>query len=75
MSEGSAARAALTLIALCGLGWWSCSESDKCREYSSFTCKQIETADYNVYFYFNKKNEDESDKRPPTYLGQVKGLS
>src|SRR5215471_17551748 len=26
--------------------------SDECSSYSSFTCKQIENADYNVIFFF-----------------------
>jgi hypothetical protein len=25
---------------------------DKCKEYSKYTCDQIEKANYNVYFYF-----------------------
>jgi hypothetical protein len=66
MSKGPAARAALTWIALCGL-LGSC---DECREYSSYSCKQIETADYNVIFYFQ-----ESGTEQYLDLGQAKGLS
>jgi hypothetical protein len=55
---------ALTWIVLCAvLG--SCS--DECSSYSSFTCKQIEAADYNVIFFFPSGTEQ--------HLGQVKGLS
>lgn len=44
----------------------ACSQ-DSCREYSDFTCAEIEKADYNVYFYFPGGNEQ--------YLGQATGLS
>jgi hypothetical protein len=57
------ARAAL--IALCGL-LGSCG--DECSSYSEFTCKQIETADYNVMFSFPSGTEQ-------YHLGQAKGLS
>jgi hypothetical protein len=60
----SAGRAALTWIALCGL-LGSCS--DECGSYSSFSCKQIEAADYNVIFFFPSGTEQS--------LGQVQGLS
>jgi hypothetical protein len=40
---------------------------DECSSYSAFSCKQIEAADYNVYFYFASGTE--------YYLGQVTGLS
>jgi hypothetical protein len=60
MSKG---RAALTWIALCGL---LASCGDECSSYSKFTCKQIEAADYNVFFYFPSGTE--------RHLGQVKGL-
>jgi hypothetical protein len=47
---------------------WGWLFGDECSSYSSFTCKQIETADYNVVFSFPKGTE--------TYqLGQAKGLS
>jgi hypothetical protein len=45
-------RTALTWIALCGLLG---SRSDECSSYSSFTCKQIEDADYNVIFLFFRR--------------------
>lgn len=40
---------------------------DRCREYSDFSCKEIEMAPYNVYFYYPNETEE--------YLGQVQGLS
>ena len=40
--------------------------SDECRQYSDFTCKQIEKAKYNVYFYYPSGTE--------VYLGETKGL-
>jgi hypothetical protein len=60
----SARRAALTWIALCGL-LGSCS--DECSSYSSFSCKQIEAADYNVIFFFPSGTDQN--------LGRVQGLS
>jgi hypothetical protein len=41
---------------------------DECSSYSSFSCKQIEAADYNVHFFYPSGNASE-------YLGQAKGLS
>jgi hypothetical protein len=41
---------------------------DECSEYSEFTCKQIETADYNVWFSFPSGND-------AYHLGRAKGLS
>ena len=40
---------------------------DECKEYSDFSCKQIEKADYNVYFYYPSQKE--------VYLGQASGLT
>jgi hypothetical protein len=60
----TATRATLTCLSLCGL-LGGCS--DECSSYSAFTCKQIETADYNVMFYYPSETEQ--------HLGQVKGLS
>lgn len=40
---------------------------DECREYSDYSCKQLEEATYNVYFYFPDGNKD-------YYLGTVEGL-
>jgi hypothetical protein len=40
---------------------------DECREYSDFNCKQIQEADYNVYFYFPDERE--------YFLGKAQGLS
>jgi hypothetical protein len=62
--EMNGGRTALTWITLCGL-LGSCS--DECSSYSSFTCKQIEDADYNVILFFPSGTEQN--------LGQVKGLS
>jgi hypothetical protein len=44
-----------------------CGCKDECREYSDYSCKQLQEATYNVYFYFPKSNED-------YYLGTVEGL-
>lgn len=41
--------------------------SDECREYSDFTCKQIESATYNAYFYFPNAEKE-------YYLGVTDGL-
>jgi hypothetical protein len=40
---------------------------DECRQYSDFSCKEIEKAPYNVYFYHPSGIEQ--------YLGQSQGLS
>lgn len=45
----------------------SCSQ-DECREYSKYTCKQLEQATYNVFFYFPKNDKE-------YYLGIATGLS
>lgn len=58
------ARTALR-IALCGL-LGGCG--DECSSYSQFTCKQIETADYNVMFSFPSGADQ-------FRLGRAKGLS
>lgn len=49
-----------------------CSCRDECREYSDFSCKEIEEAEYNVYFYYPSDNSYETSEK---YLGQVKGLN
>ena len=41
--------------------------SDECREYSDFSCDDIEKASYNVYFYYPSQSEE--------YLGVAQGLS
>jgi hypothetical protein len=51
-------------LPLCGV---LASCGDECSSYSSFSCKQIEAANYNVYFYFPSETEQ--------YLGEAKGLS
>ena len=40
---------------------------DECSRYSSFSCGEIEKANYNVYFYYPGGSEQ--------YLGQTAGLS
>ncbi|SNX60386.1 hypothetical protein SAMN06296273_1848 [Nitrosomonas ureae] len=40
---------------------------DKCQEYSKFSCKEIEVALYNVYFYY--------PSGVAKYLGQTRGVS
>ena len=50
----------LMIAALSGCG-------DECREYSDFSCKEIQKAPYNVYFYYPSGGEE--------YLGQADGLS
>ena len=39
---------------------------DECSSYSDFSCKQIQNAKYNTYFYFPDGRE--------YYLGEVSGL-
>lgn len=41
---------------------------DECKEYSDYSCKQLEQATYNVYFYF-------PDGKKEYYLGTTEGLS
>ena len=41
--------------------------SDQCREYSEFSCDEIQKASYNVYFYYPSEAEE--------YLGQAEGLA
>ncbi len=48
----------------CLLGLAGCK--DECRSYSDFTCKEIDRADYNVYFYYPSGEE--------RYLGAASGL-
>jgi hypothetical protein len=40
--------------------------SDECSSYSDFSCKEIQKAPYNVYFYFPNDKE--------YYLGKADGL-
>jgi hypothetical protein len=49
------------LLSLSGCG-------DECREYSKFTCKQLERAEYTVVFFFPREDK-------PYYLGTAAGLS
>ncbi len=39
---------------------------DSCQEYSDYSCKQLERAEYNVYFYYPSGSEE--------YLGRATGL-
>jgi hypothetical protein len=57
----------IVVIAIVGLILYLCFHKDKCQEYSDFTCKQIDEADYNVYFRYPNNDQD-------YYLGQVTGL-
>ena len=41
--------------------------SDECSSYSDFSCKEIDQANYNIYFYHPNESE--------IYLGQAKGIS
>ena len=41
---------------------------DNCSEYSDFSCKEIDNADYYVWFYFDKHGDGYN-------LGYAKGLS
>lgn len=56
-------RTTLSLLIIAALS--GCS--DVCREYSDFSCREIEKASYNVYFYYPSETEK--------YLGQAQGLS
>ena len=40
---------------------------DSCKQYSDYTCKQLENSPYNVYFYWPNNSEE--------YLGQSSSLS
>ena len=40
---------------------------DSCKQYSDYTCKQLENSPYNVYFYWPNDREE--------YLGQSSSLS
>jgi hypothetical protein len=57
---GNKALSMLFIVVLAGCG-------DTCREYSDFSCNEIENAPYNVYFYYQSGAEK--------YLGQAQGLS
>ncbi len=43
------------------------SACDSCRDYSDYSCNQLEKADYNVYFYFLDRDKER-------YLGTSQGL-
>ena len=42
-------------------------KKDSCKQYSDYTCKQLENSSYNVYFYWPNDKEE--------YLGQSYSLS
>lgn len=44
---------------------------DPCREYSAYTCEQLERQTYNVYYY-DVKLENESERE--IFVGQAMGL-
>jgi hypothetical protein len=48
------------------------SSADECRAYSAFSCKEIQSAEYNVHFYYSS-DDDPPDKE--VLLGRVTGLS
>jgi uncharacterized lipoprotein YehR (DUF1307 family) len=51
----------IAVLALNGCG-------DECKEYSNYSCKQLDTATYNTYFYFPDGNKQYS-------LGVAEGLA
>lgn len=65
MSMALIAQRALALCLVIAFTAAGCG--DECREYSDFSCKQIERASYNVYFYYPSGTEE--------YLGRADGLS
>lgn len=56
---------AATTIALVGC------QQDSCKEYSRFTCKQLETQTFNVYYYGSTKPPAEPKE---LFLGTAIGL-
>lgn len=65
----------INLVVIAILSLCSCGPSDSCREYSDFTCEQIEKADYNTYFYFPELKQNSELSLQEVYLGQAAGLS
>jgi hypothetical protein len=61
------------LIAL-ALATITTSCGDSCSSYSSFSCKQIEAAEYNVYFFFPSDHHDAARNRDGYFLGRASGL-
>ena len=47
--------------------------ADECQSYSKYTCEQIQSANYNVYFYF--PNGDEKSLGPVTGLQQCSAMA
>ena len=54
------------IIILAVIAYFVWRPFDACKEYSDYTCKQINKAGYNIYFYFPDGRE--------YYLGEVSGL-
>ena len=48
-------------------GLFDLFKKDSCKQYSDYTCKQLENSPYNVYFYWPNDREE--------YLGQSSSLS
>ena len=47
--------------------FWLASCGDSCREYSAYSCPQLEKATYNAYFYYPESKREE-------FLGVASGL-
>jgi len=60
----------ILFIGALALGLAACS-TDSCREYSDYTCAQLESQTYNVYYYDRARN---SGVEREIFLGQTKGL-
>lgn len=63
-------RALIAIVPLVLLGS-GCSQ-DSCKEYSRFTCEELEHQPYNVYYYDMDRNGGTSNE---LYLGSTIGLS
>lgn len=62
---------ALTAASLALLFALTGCERDSCKEYSQFTCKQLETKSFNVYYYEGTKTSSEPNE---VFLGTAIGL-
>ena len=60
------------IILLCLVSILLSSCGDECSSYSEFSCKEIERAEYNVYFYYPANDSGEASEE---YLGKVNGLA
>lgn len=63
-------RALIAIVSLVLFGS-GCSQ-DSCKEYSRFTCEELEHLSYNVYYYDMDRNGGTSNE---LYLGSTIGLS